>query len=226
MSGGAWARTLELLPYISEVMGLGLIVTVQITVGGFILAFLLGLLLAFIQLSPHRLPRIMAGVYIEVFRGIPVLTQLFIIYFGLSQFGLKLAPLTAAMIGFGLNGSAYLAEIFRAGIAAVDKGQFEASASIGMPKLMALRIIILPQAIRVVLPPLGNFAISLLKDSSIASAIAAPELAFRTRMLVSETLLAPQLYLILAAVYLVVSLGLVLIIRGLETRMRQSRQVL
>ena len=129
-----------------------------------------------------------------MFRAVPVLTQLFIIYFGLTEIGIRLDPLPSAIVGFGINGGAYLTEVFRAGIESIHQGQMEAAQMLGMTRLAALRIVILPQAMRVVLPPLGNFAIGLLKDTALASAVAAPELMFRARTLVDKTFLATQIF--------------------------------
>ena len=160
----------------------------------------------------------------DVFRAVPVLTQLFIIYFGLAELGVQLDPLPAAIIGFGINGGAYLTEVFRAGIEAIHRGQIEAALTIGMTRLTALRIIVLPQAIRVVLPPLGNFAIGLLKDTSLASSVAAPELSFRARMLVDQTYLSTQIFLMVAAIYLAMSLPLGYLTRQAGARMSRGRR--
>jgi polar amino acid transport system permease protein/cystine transport system permease protein len=159
-----------------------------------------------------------AHVYVEVFRSVPVLTQLFVIYFGLGAIGIRLSPIPAAIVGFGINGGAYLTEVFRAGIEAVDRGQTEAALSIGMTKLKTLCYIILPQAIRIVLPPIANFAIGLLKDTSLASAVAAPELSFNAHRLVDETFLSTQIYLLVAVFYLAMSLPLSMVSRRLERR--------
>jgi polar amino acid transport system permease protein/cystine transport system permease protein len=168
---------------------------------------------------PMRPLHVLAGLYVEVFRGVPVLTQLFVIYFGLASIGIKLEPVPAAIIGFGINGGAYLTEVFRAGIESIHRGQLEAAFTIGMTRLMGLRFIVLPQAIRVVLPPLGNFAVGLLKDTALASAVAAPELTFRGRMLIDQTYLSTQIYLLVAVIYLAMSLPLARLVRRLETHM-------
>jgi polar amino acid transport system permease protein/cystine transport system permease protein len=157
---------------------------------------------------------------VEILRGTPALTQLFILYFGLAEFGIELTPISAAILGFGLNGSAYLAEIYRAGILAINKGQMEAALSIGMRPLEAMRYIVLPQAIRIVLPPLTNYAVSLLKDSAIVSAIAVPEIMLRARQLVTETYLSLEIYLIAAALYLAMSLPMMQLARRLERARR------
>jgi polar amino acid transport system permease protein/cystine transport system permease protein len=157
------------------------------------------------QASPIRF---LARSYVELIRGTPALTQLFIIYFGLSEIGLSLSPMAAAIIGLGANGAAYLAEIFRAGIGAIDKGQKEAAASLGLPPIEVMRFIILPQAIRIMLPPLVNYAVQLLKDTTLASSVAAPEIMFRARNLVMETYLSMQIYVLVACIYLAISIPL------------------
>src|SRR4051794_31225127 len=153
-----WARTYENLPYFLDALLTGAVMTVVVTAGSFVAAVLLGLLFASFKTSRSRLLKAVAYAYVELFRAVPVLTQLFIIYFGLASVGIKLDPISAAIAGFGLNGGAYLAEVFRAGIAAIDRGQSEAAIAIGMTRGMALRCIILPQTLRVVLPPIANFA--------------------------------------------------------------------
>ena len=121
------------------------------------------MLLALAKLSPIAPLRLFATGYIEVMRGIPSLAILFLIYFGLADFGLIFDAFPAAVIGFGLNGAAYMAEIFRAGILSIHGGQMEAALTVGMTPLSAMRWVILPQALRVVLPPLANFGIALLE---------------------------------------------------------------
>ncbi len=223
MTGGSWARAAAQFPYLLQVLLLGVEMTIIVTLGGFILSFIFGLLGAVLRTSRFRLLRFVGTLYVDVFRAVPVLTQLFIIYFGLAELGVKLSPIPAAITGFGINGGAYLTEVFRAGIEAVHRGQAEAAYSIGMTRLQALRIIIMPQALRVILPPLGNFAIGLLKDTSIASSVAAPELTFRARMLVDQTYLSTQIYLMVAVLYLMMSLPLSHLVNRLERRRARER---
>lgn len=213
-----WLRFVGRLPSILSFLLTGAVVTVEVTAGAFVASVLLGMLFAGFRTSRSRLLRGLAHVYVEVFRAVPVLTQLFIVYFGLGAVGIRLSPLPAAVVGFGLNGGAYLTEVFRAGIEAVHRGQSEAAFSIGMTRLMALRIIVLPQATRIVIPALANFAIGLLKDTSLASAVAAPELAFNANMLVRETYMSTQIYLAVAVIYLGLSLPLSALSRALERR--------
>jgi His/Glu/Gln/Arg/opine family amino acid ABC transporter permease subunit len=215
----AWLSIWDLLP----ILLFGAITTVEVTIGGFALATLIGLTFAILQRLNWRPLRMAIAVYVDVFRAVPVLTQLFIIYFGLTEIGIRLDPIPSAIIGFGINGGAYLTEVFRAGIESVHQGQMEAAQMLGMMRLAALRIVILPQAMRVVLPPLGNFAIGLLKDTALASAVAAPELMFRARTLVDKTFLATQIFVTAAAIYLVMSLPLGYLTRRAEARLSRGR---
>lgn len=223
MNAGPWERFAAQFPYLIDTLLVGLEMTIVVTVGGFAVAMILGLVGAALRTTRMMLMRALGTLYVDVFRAVPVLTQLFIIYFGLAELGIKLDPVPAAIIGFGINGGAYLTEVFRAGIEAVHRGQNEAALAIGMTHAQALRIIVLPQAVRVVLPALGNYAIGLLKDTSVASSVAAPELSFRAHMLVDQTYLSTQIYLAVAALYLAVSLPLARVVRMLERRLGRSR---
>jgi His/Glu/Gln/Arg/opine family amino acid ABC transporter permease subunit len=216
----AWLTVWDLLP----ILLFGAVTTIEVAAGGFVVATMIGLVLAIVQRLDWRLPRIAIAIYVDVFRAIPVLTQLFIIYFGLTEIGIRLNPLSAAIVGFGINGGAYLTEVFRSGIESVHQGQMEAAQMLGMTRLAALRIVILPQAMRVVLPPLGNFAIGLLKDTALASAVAAPELMFRARTLVDKTFLATEIFVTAAAIYLAMSLPLGYLTRQAEARLSRGRR--
>ena len=216
----AWLAVWGMLP----VLLLAAVTTVEVTIGGFALAFVIGLLFSILLRLPVPPLRIAIKIYVDVFRAVPVLTQLFIIYFGLTEIGIRLDPLPAAIIGFGINGGAYLTEVFRAGIESVHRGQTEAAQMLGMTRLAILRIVILPQAMRVVLPPLGNFAIGLLKDTALASAVAAPELMFRARNLVDKTFLSTQIYVTVALMYLAMSLPLGILTRRVEAMAGRGRR--
>jgi His/Glu/Gln/Arg/opine family amino acid ABC transporter permease subunit len=216
----AWLTVWSLLPALL----LGAVTTAEISAGAFVLATLIGLILAIAQRMGWRPVRIAIAIYVDVFRAVPVLTQLFIIYFGLTEIGVRLDPLPSAILGFGIYGGAYLTEVFRAGLDSIHRGQMEAAQMLGMTRLAALRIVILPQAMRVVLPPLGNFAIGLLKDTALASAVAAPELMFRARTLVDKTFLATQIFLTTAAIYLAMSLPLSWLTRRAEAHLSRGRR--
>jgi polar amino acid transport system permease protein/cystine transport system permease protein len=152
-------------------------------------------------------------------RGTPALVQLFIIYFGLSDLGIEFEPKMAAIIGLGLNGAAYVGEIYRAGIKAIHIGQMEAALTLGMTPINAMRFIIMPQAIRIVLPPLCNYAILLVKDTAIISTIAAPEVMFEARRIVQATFMhsvSGQIYLIAAFIYLIITIPMSFVTKQLE----------
>jgi polar amino acid transport system permease protein len=209
----------EWLPQLIEAAGN----TLRMTALSFVLAFIVGLLLALARLSPLKPLSLVASGYIEVMRGIPALAVLFLIYFGLADFGIVFDAFPAAVIGFGLNGAAYMAEIFRAGIVSIHSGQLEAALTVGMTPMAAMRWVIFPQALRVVLPPLANFGIALLKDTSVASIISAPELMLRARDLASSSFLPMEVFLLAAAIYLVMSLPVALLTRRLEARFSQGQ---
>ncbi len=197
--------------------------TLRITLFAYLIALAGGLVLALAHNSRRRAPARAAKLYIELVRGTPALTQLFLIYYGLASAGLVLAAFTAAVIGLGCNYAAYMAEVYRAGIAAIHQGQREAALSIGMTSAQAMRIIVLPQAFRVIVPPMANYAVSLLKDTSVASLISAPELMLRARDLSSEYFTPMELYLLVGGMYLVMAYPLAKAARYLEVRLGRGR---
>ncbi|HEY1384707.1 MAG TPA: amino acid ABC transporter permease [Dongiaceae bacterium] len=203
-----WATMVEVFPRFMPVLLAGAIVAVEVAAGALLVALLGGLVLALWTLTPLRSIRLAARAYIELMRGTPAITQLFIIYFGLSDIGLGMPPMVAAIVGLGANGAAYLAEVYRAGITAVHRGQSEAALSLGLPPVDVMRFVVLPQATRIMVPPFCNYAIQLLKDTSLVSAVAAPEIMFRARNLVMETYLSMHIYLLAAIIYLAVSIPL------------------
>jgi His/Glu/Gln/Arg/opine family amino acid ABC transporter permease subunit len=196
--------------------------TLRMTALTFLLAAALALPLALARMTPGLLGRL-ALLYIEIVRGMPALTLLFLIYFGLVPLGIALPAFTAAVIGLGLNGAAYVAEVYRAGIGAVDGGQREAAQMIGLRRGQVLRHVVLPQAFQVVLPPMGNYLVALLKDTSIASLISAPELMLRARDLSSEYFLPMQYYLLAGLMYLVMAWPIMRGVRLLERHLSRSR---
>lgn len=220
---GFWAKFWTNLPYFLDTLIPAAVTTIEVTAGAFVLAVVIGLLLALLQRAKFDIVRNAVRTYIEVIRGTPVLAQLFILYFGLAEFGLKFTPLQAAILGLGLNGGAYLAEVFRSGIQSIHAGQMEAALTIGMTPLAAMRYVVLPQALGVVVPPTANYSIALLKDTAVVSAVAAPEIMFRARNLVMETYLSMQIYLLVALMYLVLSFVLSRVAVLLERRLAVGR---
>ena len=198
--------------------------TVLLSLGGMFFGLLLGFGLALMRLSRFMLARGVPRVYVSFFRGTPLLVQLFVIYYGLPQVGIELDPLPAAMIGFSLNMAAYVCEILRAAISSVDRGQWEAAASIGMTRGQTLRRAILPQAARTALPPLGNSFISLVKDTALAATIQVPELFRQAQLITARTFEVFTMYLAAALIYWVLASALSAPQNRLEARVNRHDQ--
>ena len=214
-----WVKMWEWWPEIFPVLLRATAMTVQVMIGALIVALILGLAVALMRISKFKLLRYPALFYTDVMRGTPALVQIFIIYFGLSDLGIEFDPVSAAIIGLGMNGAAYVGEIYRAGIEAIHRGQVEAALSLGMTPVRSMRYIILPQALRLMLPPLCNYAILLVKDTAIISTIAAPEIMFEARRLVQATFMysiSGQIYLLCAGFYLALTLPLSQVAKRLE----------
>ncbi|MGF6532401.1 ectoine/hydroxyectoine ABC transporter permease protein EhuD [Paraburkholderia sp. GAS33] len=205
----------DYLPALLKGAATSLALTVCIT----LISLPLGLLIALAKLGRSRLLRWCASIYIEVIRGTPALLQLFYIYFVLPSFGIRFDPFVAGVIGLSINYSAYLAEVYRAGIAAVPRGQIEAAKALGMSRRKMLRLIVLPQAIRVVIPPLGNYGISLFKDTSLVSIVTVKELIFTGQIISSTNFQYATVFTIIGAIYLAFSYPSALAVRWLERRM-------
>ncbi|MEJ0068391.1 MAG: amino acid ABC transporter permease [Pseudomonadota bacterium] len=210
---------LEFLPILLQGVGL----TILVTLGALALATALGLIWALMRVSTIGFLRGTSLVAITVIRGIPIIVQLFYIYFVLPDLGIALTALQAAIIGLGIAYSAYHAENFRAGIEAIDHGQIEAAESIGMSRGLMMRRVILPQAIRIVLPPYGNLVIMLLKDSSQASTITVAELALQGKLIASSTFKNTSVFTMVALLYLCMSIPLMLAVAQLERTMGRKR---
>lgn len=196
----------------------GLKFTILVTLGSLALSTVLGLVWALMRVSGVAPLALAAKLVVNTLRGIPILVQLFYIYFVFPEFGLALSALQAAILGLGIAYSAYQAENFRAGIEAIDHGQVEAAESIGMGWFLMMRRVILPQAIKVVLPPYGNIMIMMLKDSSQASTITVAELTLQGSLLASSTFKNMTVYTLVALLYLSMSLPLIAFVGWLERR--------
>ncbi|WP_160723933.1 amino acid ABC transporter permease [Bacillus sp. USDA818B3_A] len=181
----------------------GLYFTIPLTLISFALGIILAFLTALARLSSIKQLNAIARFYLWIFRGTPLLVQLFILFYGLPSMGITLNPFPAAVIGFTLNVGAYSSEIIRAAIQSIPKGQWEAAYSIGMTKSKAMRRIILPQAVRVSLPPLGNSFISLVKDTSLAATITVTEMFQKGQQIASVTYEPLWLYIEVAIIYLI-----------------------
>jgi len=196
-SDAGWALVWTSAPFLLT----GAAYTVGLSLTSMTLGLTLGLGLALMRISDSPPLSILAQVYVSAFRGTPLLVQLFLIYYGLPELGVRLEPIPAALIGFSLNVGAYTAEILRGAITAVDRGQWEAATVIGMGPAQAMRRVILPQAARTALPPLGNSFISLVKDTSLAATIQVPELFRQAQLITARTFEVFAMYLSAAAIY-------------------------
>ena len=196
-------------------------VTIQITVLSTAIGFVIGLIVGVARISHLRPLRMLAEVYVEFFRGTPLLVQIFLFYFALPVItGQRIDPFIAAISACGINSGAYVAEICRAGIQSVDEGQMEAGRSLGMTWLQTMRYIIVPQAFKRVIPPLGNEFIAMLKDSSLVSVIGFEELTRRGQLIIAKTYGSFEIWMSVAVIYLVMTLTISRFVAYLERRCR------
>ena len=192
--------------------------TIPLTAASFVIGLAIALVVALMRLSPVRLVSGIARVYISVIRGTPLLLQLFLIYYGLPSVGVQFDPFPAAIIALSLNVGGYAAEVIRAAILSVPKGQWEAASTIGMGYPTTLRKVVLPQATRNAIPPLSNTLISLVKDTSLASTVQVGELMRKAQEVAAPTFQFFELYAVAAAYYWVVCHLLSLVQNRLEKR--------
>jgi glutamine transport system permease protein len=196
----------------------GLLVTILFTIGALILGMLLGMLAAVCSLSRLKFLHWLVRIYVDFVRGTPLLLQLFILYYALPPLGVKLSAPTAAILGLGINAGAYLAEIFRAGFEAVPRAHVQAARSLGMSYRQTLIRVEMPQAVMLVLPPLANEMISLVKSTSLISTISIGELLRSGQIAVSITFAPLEIYSVVAGFYLIINLLLSGLVRTLEAR--------
>jgi polar amino acid transport system substrate-binding protein len=211
--------------YLPPLLLVGAPMTLAISVLGMIVAILLGLALALIYLYAPQPFSWLARAYVELFRGTPLLIQLYLIFYGLPNVGIRLSPLVAAVLGLGMNYAAYEAENYRAGIEAIPRGQMEAALSLGMTRSQALRHVIVPQAMRLVIPPVTNDFIALFKDSSIVSVITMVELTKVYGQLASTYYDYIGVGILTAAIYFLMGLPFVRLARWAEKRLATDKRV-
>ncbi|WP_214324373.1 amino acid ABC transporter permease [Nonomuraea sediminis] len=200
----------------------GLGVTIMLGVVSFVLGSAVGGLVTLARISGSRALRALAAAYVSIFRGTPLLIQIMIVYFGLPQLGLEIPPIPSAIIAFTLFSAAYLSENFRAGVLGVDKGQWEAAASMAMPYWRTLRRIIFPQAIRIATPAVGSRFVALMKDTSLASAVTVVELTRVAEGIGTSTFRYMEALLLVGLLYWMVNTLLQLGQQVLEKRMRRA----
>lgn len=197
----------------------GAAVTVQITALSVGFGLLIGMFVGMARLSKLLPVRAAAAVYVDFIRGTPLLVQIFLIYFALPiLLGARIDPFVAAITACSINSGAYVAEIFRAGIQSIDKGQMEAGRSLGMTWPQTMRHIILPQAFKRVIPPLGNEFIAMLKDSSLVSVIGFEELTRRGQLIIARTYGSFEIWLTVAFIYLLMTFTISRLVDYLERR--------
>jgi len=194
--------------------------TIALTAWSFVIAVVIGLVVCFCRISRAPAVSQVATFYIEVIRGTPLLLQLFYIYYALPDIGIRLPAFHAGVAGLSMNFGAYLAELFRAGIQSIDFGQREAARSLGLSSPQAMRHIILPQAVRVIFPALGNYALVLVKESSLVAVLSVRELMRTGELLASSTFQTMKIFTLVGAIYLVLSYALSLTFRSVEKKLR------
>jgi His/Glu/Gln/Arg/opine family amino acid ABC transporter permease subunit len=203
------------LPYLLQ----GALLTVLISAVAMVLATVGVLILAALAQSGWRLARPLVAAYVEVFRNTPLLIQIFIVYFGLPQLGLKLSPFLSGLSALVLYAAAYNVEIFRAGLEAVPFGQLEAARSLGLSTLQTMQRVTVPQALRISFPALGNNLVSLVKNSSLVSTIGMVELMFVANDISFNNFRTFEIYGTAAVLYVVIVLGLTRLLRRAERRL-------
>ncbi len=204
----------EYLPLLAK----GALVTVEVFLCALVVATLLGLVWALMRVSRVRALSRFSKVLINAIRGIPILVQLFYIYFVFPEIGIQLSAFEAGVIGLGFAYSCYMAEVFRAGIEAVDPGQLEAAQSLGMRRALILWRVVLPQAFKIALPPYGNTCIMLLKDTSQTSIITVAELSFQGKLIASSTFKNTEIFTLVAVWYLAMCVPLIILVGRLEKK--------
>ena len=191
------------LPFLLQ----GALITIEITMLSVGIGFFIGLFTGIARISRVRLLRITATIYADGIRGTPLLIQIFLIYFALPVvLGMHINPFVAAVTACGINSGAYVSEIFRAGIQSIDIGQMEAGRSLGLTWWQTMYYILLPQAFRNILPPLGNEFITMLKDSSLVSVIGFEELTRRGQLVIAQTYASFEIWMTVAVLYLIMTL--------------------
>ncbi len=199
----------------------GILVTIQLSLYAIVFGTVLGLLIGLGKIAKNQWIAFPFRCYIAIFRGTPLFVQILIIHFGFIPLFLNTTnAMIAAIVALSLNAAAYIAEIFRAGIESIDRGQMEAGRSLGMTHVQAMRYIVLPQSFKRMIPPLGNEFIVLIKDSSLAAVIAAPELMYYARLMMGQYNRVWEPYLTVAVIYLVLTLTLSFFLTRLERRLK------
>jgi cystine transport system permease protein len=210
---------IELFIRARPLLAQAVLVTLFLGLAAFVLGSTLGMLIALARISSFRLLRALAFAYVSVFRGTPLLIQIMLIYFGLPAYGITMQPIPAALLALTLFSASYISENFRSGIMAVDRGQWEAAWSMGMGYRKTMARIVLPQALRIAVPPLGSRLIGLMKDTSLASTITVVELTRVADQIGASTFRYMEMFLIVGAIYWIINQVLTLLQTWLENHL-------
>jgi polar amino acid transport system permease protein len=209
-----------------EALATGAATTIEVTACSLVLGCVLGLLVGIGRLAPQR--RVVYGIctaYLTFIRGTPLLVQLFILFFGLPQFGIMLPAFACGVLGLGVYSGAYVSEIVRGSIQSVDRGQMEAARSLGMPYRMSMRKVILPQAFVRMIPPLGNEFIALIKNSALVSLLTINDLMHEGEKIISVSYRSLEVYIVIAFIYLILTSATSLVLRRTEKTLRADGRV-
>ena len=210
-----WSLIWDNIPILLQ----GAVITIQITVMAVGCGFFIGMIAALANLSRFRIVRLLVKCYVELFRGTPLLVQIFMIYFALPMvIGQSINPYVAAVTACSINSGAYVSEIFRAGIQSIDKGQMEAGRSLGLTWGQTVRYIVMPQAFKAIIPPLGNEFIAMMKDTSLVSVIGFEELTRRGQLIIARTYGSFEIWTAVAIIYLIMTLSISQLVAFLERR--------
>lgn len=210
-----WSLIWDNIPILLQ----GAVITIQITVMAVGCGFFIGMIAALANLSRFKIVRLLVKCYVELFRGTPLLVQIFMIYFALPMvIGQSINPYVAAVTACSINSGAYVSEIFRAGIQSIDKGQMEAGRSLGLTWAQTIRYIVMPQAFKAIIPPLGNEFIAMMKDTSLVSVIGFEELTRRGQLIIARTYGSFEIWTAVAIIYLIMTLSISQLVAFLERR--------
>ena len=210
-----WSLIWDNIPILLQ----GAVITIQITVMAVGCGFFIGMIAALANLSRFRIVRLLVKCYVELFRGTPLLVQIFMIYFALPMvIGQSINPYVAAVTACSINSGAYVSEIFRAGIQSIDKGQMEAGRSLGLTWGQTMRYIVMPQAFKAIIPPLGNEFIAMMKYTSLVSVIGFEELTRRGQLIIARTYGSFEIWTAVAIIYLIMTLSISQLVAFLERR--------
>lgn len=210
-----WSLIWDNIPILLQ----GAVITIQITVMAVGCGFFIGMIAALANLSRFKIVRLLVKCYVELFRGTPLLVQIFMVYFALPMvIGQSINPYVAAVTACSINSGAYVSEIFRAGIQSIDKGQMEAGRSLGLTWAQTMRYIVMPQAFKAIIPPLGNEFIAMMKDTSLVSVIGFEELTRRGQLIIARTYGSFEIWTAVAIIYLIMTLSISQLVAFLERR--------